>query len=400
MIAVEGLAKRYRRHRRDDGPTGVDALADVTFEVGAGEMLVLLGPSGCGKTTTLRCLAGLEEPDAGRVRLGERVVVDVARGINVATHRRGVGLVFQSFALWPHLSVRGNIGYPLKVRRHTRTHRTAAVDEVARLVELDPVLLDQRPGRLSGGQQQRVALARALVARPEVILFDEPLSNLDAPLREQLRTELRLLHRRLGFTAVYVTHDLQEARVLGDRLAVMDEGRIAQAGPVADVLERPRSAAVARLLGFRPVARLVQRPEGWSVAGGEVSGALPPVDGAPPVVDLYARPEAVGLAPSPGGAPEAGVIRVGGAVVQQADPVGRHTGVVLSRAGPGEGREEGRLRLEVHSPDVGAWQVGASVAVEVAAVDVCHFTHTGDVWLASAASPRGDRGASRARGAS
>jgi len=335
---------------------------------------VLLGPSGGGKTTALRCLAGLEEPDAGRVLLGDRVVVDVAGRVSVAPHRRDVGLVFQSFALWPHLTVRDNIAFPLRARRRPRAERASAVDDITALVDLDVSLLGRRPGQLSGGQQQRVALARALVARPRVVLFDEPLSNLDAPRREQLRTELRLLHRRIGFTAVYVTHDLQEALALGDRVAVVDRGRIAQAGATAEVFERPRTVTVARLLGFRPVARLVRAGDGWSVPGGVVEGAGPVAAGAPSVLDLYARPEAVRLARPLGAVdPRPGVIRVGGAVLGHAEPAGGHVDVVLDRAGS-------RLRAGVRQPDVGSWRAGTEVAIEVAAREARLFTAGGDAW--------------------
>ena len=200
------------------------AIDNLDLEIEPGEFLVLLGPSGCGKTTTLRCIAGLETGEEGSIEIGDGAVFDASRGINVPPNKRNLGMVFQSYALWPHMTVRKNIGYPLRTRGIKGDKANQWIEEVAALVDTS-ALLDRYPAQLSGGQQQRVALSRGLVARPEIVLFDEPLSNLDARLRDLVRTEIHELHARLGFTAVYVTHDQVEALALGDRLAIMRAGR-------------------------------------------------------------------------------------------------------------------------------------------------------------------------------
>jgi iron(III) transport system ATP-binding protein len=251
----------------------VRAVDDVTLDVAAGELLVLLGPSGCGKTTLLRCIAGLESAAGGSIAFGERVVYDSAHQIDVPPNKRNVGMCFQSYALWPHKTVRKNIEYPLKVRRMKR--ELGWVEEAAALVDCSH-LLDRYPGQLSGGQQQRVALARGLVARPELLLFDEPLSNLDALLRNQVRAELHALHGRIGFTGVYVTHDQSEALALGDRLAIMRSGRIEQLGRPTEVYEHPISEYAAHFVGFSNQVVLRRTADGWSTDGGtEVRVNLP-----------------------------------------------------------------------------------------------------------------------------
>jgi ABC-type Fe3+/spermidine/putrescine transport system ATPase subunit len=239
-IGVRGVAKNF-------GRTAV--LHGIDLVVRPGEFLCLLGPSGCGKTTLLRCLAGLERPDAGSITIGERVVVDILEKIFVAPERRQLGMVFQHYALWPHMTVAGNIEYPLRKQGIPRAERARLVAEVMKVVGL-PALLDRRPGQLSGGQQQRVALARALVYAPPVLLLDEPLSNLDATLRGQLRRELRQLHERLGTTTVLVTHDQEEAAALADTIAVMHQGHLVQIDAAADLLARPRTRFVAEFVGF------------------------------------------------------------------------------------------------------------------------------------------------------
>src|SRR5215211_3276025 len=199
-VMITGLTKRF------EGKPSTVAVDDLDLEIEPGEFLVLLGPSGCGKTTTLRCIAGLETADEGAIAFGDRTVFDAARGIDVPPNKRNIGMVFQSYALWPHMTVRKNIGYPLRTKGMKRPQANEWIEEVARLVETTS-LLDRYPAQLSGGQQQRVALSRGLVARPDLVLFDEPLSNLDARLRDQVRAEIHELHERLQFTAVYVTHD-------------------------------------------------------------------------------------------------------------------------------------------------------------------------------------------------
>jgi multiple sugar transport system ATP-binding protein len=220
----------------------VVALDGLTLDIAHGEFLVLLGPSGCGKTTALRTIAGLEDPSTGTVTIGDRPMRDVD------PKDRDVAMVFQNYALYPHLTVAENIAFPLRRRRVAAAERRALVDEVAGLIGLSS-LLDRKPAQLSGGERQRVALARAIVRRPQVFLMDEPLSNLDGPLREAARAELADLHRRLGTTFVFVTHDQVEALTLGTRLALLDHGRLQQVGRPDDVFDRPANTFVARFLG-------------------------------------------------------------------------------------------------------------------------------------------------------
>jgi len=221
---------------------GVTAVDDVSFEVPKGSFATLLGPSGCGKTTTLRMIAGFYDPDEGDIEVGGR------RVNNLPVHRRGTAMVFQDYALFPHMTVRDNVAYGLKVAHVSGADRTKRVDETLAFVGLGG-LGDRWPNQLSGGQQQRVAVARALVIQPQVLLLDEPLSNLDAKLREQLRVEMRVLQRRLGMTFVYVTHDQEEALSLSDWIAVMNAGRVEQAGAPWDIYYRPRTAFLADFVG-------------------------------------------------------------------------------------------------------------------------------------------------------
>jgi iron(III) transport system ATP-binding protein len=238
-IALDNLSKSFGTFVAVDG---------ATLTAADGEFLTLLGPSGCGKTTTLRMIAGLEEPSGGSIRIGERVVYDRARGIDVPAEVRGLGMVFQSYAIWPHMTVAENIAYPLRMRRVGRAQRRELVDKVLDLVGLSG-LGDKPSTLLSGGQQQRVALARALVFEPALLLLDEPLSNLDAKLREQMRFELRIMQQRIGLTAVYVTHDQEEALTLSDRLVVMNHGEIEQIGTPTQVYEHPATRFVAQFIG-------------------------------------------------------------------------------------------------------------------------------------------------------
>ena len=236
-VRISGLSKSYGN---------VLAVDDITLDVPAGEFVTLLGPSGCGKTTTLRSIAGLEEPDVGTIEIGDQVVFDA--GATVPVHERRLGMVFQSYAVWPHMTVRANVRFPLRMQGTPRAKQKAIVNETLERVGLAE-FADRYPGELSGGQQQRVALARALASQPAVILYDEPLSNLDAALREQMRMELRALHRNLGTTAIYVTHDQQEALVLSDRVCLMNDGKIVQIGTPSEIYESPSGTFASDFLG-------------------------------------------------------------------------------------------------------------------------------------------------------
>jgi iron(III) transport system ATP-binding protein len=227
---------------------GRPAVSGVSFAVPAGEIVVLLGPSGCGKTTTLRCVAGLEHPTSGTISIAGKVVSAPSRGISVAPRHRDLGMVFQSYAVWPHMTVRQNVVYPLKHRRMPRRDANARVDEALALVGLSEYA--ERPVvALSGGQMQRVALARSIVYRPKLLLLDEPLSNLDAKLRIRLRDDLRRILKGAGMTALYVTHDQAEAVVLGDRIGVMRDGALLQMGTPDEIYNRPADLFVANFTG-------------------------------------------------------------------------------------------------------------------------------------------------------
>jgi iron(III) transport system ATP-binding protein len=225
------------------------AVSDVNLDVASGELLVLLGASGSGKTTLLRCIAGLVKPSSGRISVGDRTLVDARIGIDIPPHKRHLAMVFQNFALWPHMTVRDNVAFPLRAQGAGSEIRAGRVNEVLQTVRCLH-LAGRLPATLSGGEQQRVALARALVSRPALVLLDEPLSNLDAILRLQLRGELGEIHRMTGFTGVYVTHDQTEALALGSRIAVMNEGRIQQVGTPEEIYGSPATEYVAEFVGL------------------------------------------------------------------------------------------------------------------------------------------------------
>ncbi len=238
-IAVRSLVKRFGE---------ATALHGIGFEVPRGEIVSMLGPSGCGKTTTLRCIAGLETGDEGRIEIDGQVVSDFSRGRVVSPDRRGIGMVFQSYAIWPHMTVFQNVAYPLVARGVRRGEARGPVMESLSLVGMAD-FADRPATNLSGGQQQRVALARALVAKPRLLLLDEPLSNLDAKLRDQTRFEVRQIQQRLGVTALYVTHDQSEAMAISDRIIVMNLGRIEQIGSPLEIYQQPASPFVAAFVG-------------------------------------------------------------------------------------------------------------------------------------------------------
>jgi iron(III) transport system ATP-binding protein len=275
-IRLEGVGKRFAHHARGE----VDAVRDVSVTVGAGRFLTLLGPSGCGKTTTLRMIAGFEAPTRGRVFFGQTDVTDLP------ANRRNIGFVFQNYALFPHLTVAENVAYGLRVRRRAAVDIGRAVADVLALVGLGGH--ERRfPHQLSGGEQQRVALARAVVIQPQVLLFDEPLSNLDARLRVQMRDEIRRLQARLAITTVYVTHDQEEAMAIADEIAVMDRGRLVQLGSAEDLYARPAATFVAHFIGRVNVLRA-------KVVGAAEAGVLVNVNGQRLAAEGTARPGADG----------------------------------------------------------------------------------------------------------
>ena len=298
-LIVEGLIKRY-------GP--VTAINDVSFTVGDGELVTLLGPSGCGKSTTLAAIAGLDVPTAGNIRVDDTIFFDSARKISLPAEARNCGLVFQSYALWPHLTVEQNVAFPLKLRKVEKAEQRRRVGEVLELVEMN-ALAKRFPHELSGGQQQRVALARAIVYRPTVLLLDEPLSNLDAKLRERARVWLGEIHHRIRQTTLYVTHDQLEALALSDRIAVMNGGKIAQLATPREIYEDPADLFVADFIGtssfFRGILTRAAEVGGIAEArlpSGEILRVLtqkPIAAGAKVVIAV--RPEKIEVLASPGG---------------------------------------------------------------------------------------------------
>jgi iron(III) transport system ATP-binding protein len=304
VIRVSQLEKVFGAASRRESP--VVALQDVAFEVADGEFYVLLGPSGSGKTTTLRSVAGLEEPSAGEIAIDGEPVFSSERGVFVPPEDRPVAMVFQSYALWPHMSVYDNIAFPLRygskrLRRQDVRGRVQQVVEMLRLTEQ----LHRPVTRLSGGQQQRVALARAIGLEPKVLLMDEPLSNLDARLRAQLRLELKQLTRRLGITTLYVTHDQVEALAMGDRIAVMDHGVLLQEGSPWDLYRRPKHRFVARFLGdMNFLAGTLEASEGARATASTDAGplSLRRADGAPSRGPVWVgiRPEDLAVAAGAG----------------------------------------------------------------------------------------------------
>jgi iron(III) transport system ATP-binding protein len=248
-VALRGLTKRYG---------GVAVVDDVSLAIEHGQLVCLLGPSGCGKTTTLRLIAGFVEPSAGEIHVGDRLISSPAHSL--PPERRNMSMIFQSYALWPHMTVAENIVYGLKLRKLSRDVIGKKLDAILSTTKLAP-LAERYPGELSGGQQQRVALARALIVEPETLLLDEPLSNLDANLREEMRFEVRRLHDTYRYTTVYVTHDQSEAMTTADLIAVMNAGKIEQAGSPEDIYDRPASEFVARFIGSSNVLRGKARDE-------------------------------------------------------------------------------------------------------------------------------------------
>jgi len=242
-VVLRGVWKRFGE---------VVAVRDMNLHVKDGEFMILLGPSGCGKTTTLRMIAGLEEPTKGQIYIGDKLVADPEKGVFVPPRDRDIAMVFQSYALYPHMTVYDNIAFPLKLRKVPKQEIDRRVREVAEMLGLTE-LLNRKPRELSGGQRQRVALGRAIVRKPKVFLMDEPLSNLDAKLRVKMRAELKKLQRQLGVTTIYVTHDQVEAMTMGDRIAVINQGVLQQVGTPDEVYDRPANTFVAGFIGSPPM---------------------------------------------------------------------------------------------------------------------------------------------------
>jgi ABC-type Fe3+/spermidine/putrescine transport system ATPase subunit len=337
-ISVQNLVKRF------DGHTVVH---DISFDVARGEFVSLLGPSGCGKTTTLRCIAGLEDADAGVIRIGDTVVSAPDEDVLVPVHERQIGMVFQSYAIWPHMTVADNVGFPLSVRKLPATDVKRQVDEALEIVGLG-ALKDRHPSQLSGGQQQRVALARAIVGRPRVLLFDEPLSDLDARRREGTRTEIRRLQRKLGVAAVYVTHDQEEALSMSDRVIVMDKGRIKQVGTPKELYRSPANHFVADFVGrasFIDVTR-GDGANGWKMPDGtflDAGGTLISGNGN---YQAMLRPEDVEIIDGDATVVDGGRTLVG--TISECHYLGAYTEYVIDTAG---------AKVKVHSRrdfDVGA----------------------------------------------
>jgi putative spermidine/putrescine transport system ATP-binding protein len=337
LLSLRGIAKSF-------GETA--AIADVDLDVAAGEFLILLGPSGCGKTTLLRIIAGLLEPDRGRVRLDGEEVQDLP------AHSRRTAMVFQSYALFPHMTVERNIAFGLVMRGLDRVEIRRRVAETLALVELQG-LAGRYPRELSGGQQQRVALARALVTEPRVLLLDEPLSNLDAKLRDRLRIELRALQRRLALTTVFVTHDQAEAMALSDRIAVMSKGRLVELGTPEEIYSRPQSRFAAEFVGIANLLPGTLSGEGRQHFVDTALGrfAVLPDAGQPgPRASICLRPEDIAFGPADDGL---GLI-------------GQLTHVTF--AGPFQDcivrMEQSGLSLRAHVP-VRPWHIGERVAVRL-----------------------------------
>jgi iron(III) transport system ATP-binding protein len=377
-VSIRALSKRF------GGKVPTTAVDSLELEIEPGEFLVLLGPSGCGKTTTLRCIAGLESADEGSIAFGDRTVFDAPAGINVPPNKRNIGMVFQSYALWPHMTVRENIGYPLRARRVKRATAAEWIKEVADLVDCGP-LLDRYPGQLSGGQQQRVALSRGLVARPDLVLFDEPLSNLDARLRDQVRTEIHELHERLHFTAVYVTHDQVEALALGDRLAIMRAGTVEQLGAPEHIFEEPATEYVAGFIGMGNRLTLERHDGGWVHAGVTCDGDLTFLDEHRGAVTARTRAEDLQLAPPDTAAPP-NTLAFAGTIVDS-EFGGRSMDIVVSIGGT-------RLQSRMQAGERGSWtrtlDAGQSVQAFFQVSGLAFFDESG-ARIPIAAPARGAR---------
>ena len=293
MLEVKNLEKVYRTSRG-----AVAAVKEISFHIGTGDFVTLLGPSGCGKTTTLRCVAGLEVPDGGEISIGDQVVFSRSKNVILPTEKRNIGMVFQSYAIWPHMTVFENVGFPLTTgKKISKDEMANRVREALRIVRMEE-LIHRSSTQLSGGQQQRVALARALVKKPKLLLLDEPLSNLDAKLREDMRLEIKDLAKQLTLSVLYVTHDQAEALAMSDRILVMQDGVVLQEGLPFEIYNKPESQFVANFIGAANLfeGRLLTR-EGDSgeveTSSGKLKCMLAPNIKAGDKVLVTTRPEEV-----------------------------------------------------------------------------------------------------------
>jgi len=357
-VELERVSKRFedesgRPAKGADGKDVPAALAGVSIAVEKGELLVVVGPSGCGKSTTLRIVAGLEDADGGDVRIGGRSMK------GVPPQERDVAMVFQGYALYPQMTVRENIEFPLKMRKTPQAERRKRADEAAEMLRLGP-LMDRLPSELSGGERQRVAMGRAIVRRPRVFLFDEPLSNLDAALRQDLRIEIGSLVRELGVTAIYVTHDQVEAMTLADRICVMQKGSVLQVAPPREIYERPATSFVATFLGTPRMNLIDARTDGDELSCGPFRVARPSLGTVPDRLVVGVRPEDVHLAKEG----DAGAARFEVAV---SEPLGAETHMVL-RAGD--------VELRMRAPGFDPRPMGAAVHVTIDASRMHLFAAT------------------------
>lgn len=357
---------------------------DVNFDLEPGSFFTLLGPSGCGKTTTLRSVAGLQQPDTGFVGITDRTYFDSDKGINLPMNRRGIGMVFQSYAIWPHMTVGQNVGFPLTVSSAPKLSKSDLSARIARALDaVDLGGYQDRPAtRLSGGQQQRVALARAIVAEPKLLLLDEPLSNLDASLREVMRAELKRLQQQLGVTTVYVTHDQSEALEMSDTIAVMDQGRIVQMGPPQDIYFRPANRFVATFIG---TTNLLPGKVESHTAEGETGAVV--LDGGSRIECLFPTEQPAGAAIEVSVRPE--VIRIGRKVADGAGADHLH-GQIAQMAFQGSsfryGVRVGAHELTVHGSADDPFAVGEDVDVSFAARSAVVVADSGTATTADAAA--------------
>ena len=351
-ISIEHLTKRY-------GTAAV--VQDVSFGVDKGEFISLLGPSGCGKTTTLRCIAGLEEADGGLISIAGRSVSAPDRGVAVPAHDRQIGMVFQSYAIWPHMSVAANVGFPLSIRKVPRQEVERQVDDALEIVGLRQ-LRERLPSQLSGGQQQRVALARAIVGQPRVLLFDEPLSNLDAKLREGTRAEIRRLQRELNVAALYVTHDQEEALSMSDRVIVMNSGRITQTGTPKELYRRPVNRFVADFVGRASFIDVTQADGGaWMTAGGVRLRVDDAGSQAASRYQVMLRPESIEIVPGVVADQTRGAANALAGRVVESQYLGACTEYLVDVSG---------ARVKVHSRE--DFEIGAEVTLRFSA-EVCRL---------------------------